>query len=91
MRPKKTNRALAAFGQSVRAYRKAMDMSQEELAHAAELHVSYLGTVERGEKNISLLSMLSISQALGIPPSALVAVLDAVMSKPLESRKRNSE
>jgi transcriptional regulator with XRE-family HTH domain len=46
MRPKKTDKALSAFGQSVRAYRTALGMTQEELAAKAELHVGYLGTVE---------------------------------------------
>ena len=80
MRPKKTEKTLAAFGQTLKAYRLAAGMTQEDLATAAGLHVGYLGTVERGEKNISLLKIMAICQALDIAPSHLVAVLDKVVS-----------
>jgi transcriptional regulator with XRE-family HTH domain len=89
MRPKKTDKTLAAFGQAVRAYRLAAGLTQEQLADAAELHVGFLGTVERGEKNISLLNVMAISQALRVPPSKLIAVLDTVSDRPT-TRGRNT-
>lgn len=88
MRPKHTDRSLASFGQAVKAYRIAAGMTQEELAAAAELHPGYLGTVERGEKNISLMNIIAISKALAVLPSELMMVLDVVVSKPIVQRKQ---
>jgi len=41
-------------------------ISQEKLAELAELHRTYIGQVERGEKNLTLLSMERIAKALGV-------------------------
>ena len=79
---------LAAFGQAVKAYRVASGMTQEQLAEAAGLHPGYLGTVERGEKNISLLNMIALCQALAVPPSELVAILDVAVAQPIVARNR---
>lgn len=87
MRPKKGNVALTAFGHSLRAHRNAANLSLEELAHRAGLNSGYLGTVERGEKNISLLKMLMLCEALELPPTLLVAVLDGLAISPSELRK----
>jgi transcriptional regulator with XRE-family HTH domain len=54
------------FGKRVRELRKHMGLSQEALALACNLDRSYIGSVERGERNISLLNILKISEALGI-------------------------
>lgn len=91
MRPKQTDRTLAAFGQAVKAYRVAAGMTQEELADAVDLHPGYVGTVERGEKNISLLNIVAICQALGVLPTELLAVLDVAVSKPIVAKKQRSE
>jgi transcriptional regulator with XRE-family HTH domain len=60
------------FGARVREVRQAKSVSQEALAHAAELDRSYLGSVERGERNISLLTIYKIAQALAVPAKELV-------------------
>ena len=90
MRPKKTNQALAVFGQTVRTYRLAKGLTQEQLAELADLHFGYLGALERGEKNISLLNIVSISEALQVPPSALIAVLDVIAVEPTNRQKTTS-
>lgn len=64
-------------------------MTQEELAEGADLHVGFLGTVERGEKNISLLNVVALCRALQVAPSSLVAVLDVAVGKPA-TQKRNT-
>lgn len=57
----------------MRAARLALDWSQETLAAEAGLHWTYVGSVERGERNISLLNILKIAAALGVDPGMLVA------------------
>lgn len=55
------------FAQNVRELRMERDFSQEELAHRAGLHRTYVGAVERGERNITLLNAQRIADALGVP------------------------
>ena len=87
MRPKQTNRTLAAFGQAVKAYRIAAGMTQEQLAGEVGLHPGYVGTVERGEKNISLLNIVAICHALDVMPSELMTVLDVVVSRSIVAHR----
>lgn len=54
-----------AFGVNVRKIRKQRGYSQEELADRAHLHRTYLGGVERGERNVALKNIVAISAALG--------------------------
>ena len=65
-------KASKAFGRRVREIRKKAGLSQEALALAADLDRSYVGQVERGEKNISLSNIWRLAAALGIEPSALL-------------------
>lgn len=53
-------------GRKLRSYRRKMGMTQEELAEKAELHYTYIGQVERGEKNLTLVSMEKILNALEV-------------------------
>lgn len=53
-----------AFGARVRELRKAVGLSQEDLAHRADLDRSYVGQVERGERNISLDNIHRLAEAL---------------------------
>jgi transcriptional regulator with XRE-family HTH domain len=55
----------SAFGQRMRELRKARELSQEELAHRAGLHHTYVGGIERGERNPSLINIGRIVRALG--------------------------
>lgn len=68
---------LERFGARVRAERERQGVSQEELANRAGLHRTYLGGVERGERNIGLLNIARIARALGVAPAALFNDLQA--------------
>ncbi|MFM6183243.1 MAG: helix-turn-helix domain-containing protein [Dolichospermum sp.] len=56
------------FGLRLRQIRQNMGLSQEELAHLCNLDRSYVGGVERGERNISLVNIHKIANALNISP-----------------------
>ena len=59
------------FGQRVRELRKKAGFSQEGFAHECELDRTYIGGIERGERNVSLINIEKISNALGIAISEL--------------------
>lgn len=56
------------FGQRVRDLRIGKGLSQEGLAEKCELDRSYIGGVERGERNVSLINIVKIAEALGVSP-----------------------
>jgi len=62
----------AEFGARVRRQRKRLDLTLEELAERAEMHWTYIGSVERGERNISLVNIVRLARALGVGPDELV-------------------
>ncbi len=57
---------LVKFGQKVREERARLDLSQEELAARAGVHRTYIGMIERAEKNITLENIEKIAKALKI-------------------------
>ena len=57
---------LFLFGKRVRDLRKKKDISQEELAHLSGLHRTYIGMIERAEKNITLKNIEKIANALEV-------------------------
>jgi transcriptional regulator with XRE-family HTH domain len=59
------------FCANVRQRRKDLNYSQEELAQACGLDRTYIGGIERGERNPSLENIIKIANALNIPPSSL--------------------
>jgi transcriptional regulator with XRE-family HTH domain len=56
----------AALAENVRSYRKEHGFSQEELADLCELHRTYIGSVEREERNVSLSTLEVLARTLGI-------------------------
>jgi transcriptional regulator with XRE-family HTH domain len=67
---------LKKFGANVRSKRVACDLTQEKLAELADLDRTYISSVERGIRNISLLSTLRIAKALRLSVSQLCAGID---------------
>lgn len=64
---------LAQFGRRVRSHREALGLSQEALAEAAGIHRTYVGDVERGERNVALLNIIRLADALNTAPGDLVS------------------
>lgn len=62
---------LKNFGCTVRKLRKERGLSQEELAFRAGLHRTYIGMIERGEKNITLTNIEKVAKALNVKMKAL--------------------
>lgn len=63
---------LLKFGKQVRKIRLEQNLSQEELADKAGVHRTYIGMIERAEKNITLENIEKIAKALGVSPKELV-------------------
>lgn len=63
---------LQSFGRKVREERLRLELSQEKLAERAGLHRTYIGMIERAEKNITLLNVYRIAEALKIDVSLLL-------------------
>jgi transcriptional regulator with XRE-family HTH domain len=76
-----------AFGKRIRALREDRGYSQEELAEFARLHRTYIGGVERGERNVSLINIWRIADALGVNPSVLFATTADRSAQALDRRQ----
>ena len=66
------NEYLKMFAQRVRVLREKQGFSQEKLAERAELHRTYIGMIERAEKNITLCNIEKVAVALGVSVSSLI-------------------
>lgn len=69
---KTKDKAIVQFGEKVKAARKKKNISQEELASIANLHRTYIGMIERGEKNITLINIIKLARALDVSASQLL-------------------
>jgi transcriptional regulator with XRE-family HTH domain len=65
-----------AVGQNLRAYREARKLSQEAFADVLGVHRTYMGGVERGERNLTLKSVERVAERLGIEPLVLLGKQD---------------
>lgn len=70
------NKVQTQFGQAVRRCRKSMGVSQEALAQLTEIHRTYIGGIERGERNPTLLMIHRLAKALGVSPARLLSPSD---------------
>ena len=60
------------LGLNIKKLRKKQNLSQEQLADLTGLHRTYIGAVERGERNISINNIEKIANALNVPPTQLL-------------------
>jgi transcriptional regulator with XRE-family HTH domain len=65
-----------AIGVSIRRERERLGLSQEQLAFECGLHRTYVGSVERGERNVALRNIIAIAAALGLTGSGLMAAAE---------------
>jgi len=70
-RGEKMNNLVKTIGERVRYFRLYRGFTQEELAEKANVHYTYIGGIERGERNISLETLNKITEALEISPTDL--------------------
>lgn len=68
------------FGMSVKRRRNFLGISQEELAARSGLHRTYISDIERGFRNVSLLNIVKIAEALDTTPSEILAFLSCPAS-----------
>jgi transcriptional regulator with XRE-family HTH domain len=72
-----THTQLKKFGLRIQALRKVQKLSQEELAVRSGLHRTYIGGIERGERNVAFLNILKIAHALNVTPAELFQGIDS--------------
>ena len=71
------HRSLTRFGLAVRRAREEKGFTQERLGERADLDPTYISDIERGVRNPSLLSLVSVAKGLGIPLAKLCEGVDA--------------
>lgn len=64
------------IGQAIRDRRIESDLSQDELAWRADVHRAYMGTIERGEQNITVFKLFQIARGLKIKPTDILRDID---------------
>lgn len=68
-----------AFGIALRTRREVLGISQEAFASRAGVHRTYVGSVERGERNLPLENIAAFARALGIPASVLIGEAERLL------------
>ncbi|MEW6608163.1 MAG: helix-turn-helix transcriptional regulator [bacterium] len=87
------------LGNRIRELRKALGLTQEELGERANLHNTYIGAVERGERNLSIESIEKIAKGLNIeinelftfPPAKLLSQHEIIISEIIELIRRGDD
>ena len=77
------NQFLIELGRQIKEVRKAKKLSQEQLAFRAEIDRSYMGSIERGERNVSFLTLIKVAICLNC------SVSDFTKNIPDDTRRSN--
>lgn len=75
----------SAIGETVRDLRTSAGYSQEKFAYAVGMHRTYVGSIERGERDVGLRNLAKIAGALGMPTSRLIARAEERMARGAET------
>jgi transcriptional regulator with XRE-family HTH domain len=68
--------SLLKLGENIRHYRRLKGLTQEELAELTGLHRTYIGGIERGERNVSMLNLVRLARTLEVPLSVLLEKIE---------------
>jgi transcriptional regulator with XRE-family HTH domain len=79
------------FGCKIRTLRERAGLTQEQLAHRARLHRNYIGGIERGERNPSLLNIVKLATALVVDAGELLGGLTELPRRRSHGGKRRTE
>jgi transcriptional regulator with XRE-family HTH domain len=82
---------LLLLGKRIHELRVAREWSQEEFAHVSGLHRTYIGQIERGEKNISFGNLVKVAAVLGVTASELLLALEGVASPATDAKPSRRE
>jgi transcriptional regulator with XRE-family HTH domain len=80
--PEPLSQATKVFGERVRDRRHILGLSQEALADQIGIHWTFLGQVERGQRNLNLHNLLKVARGLGVDPAELVQGLQPPDDEP---------
>lgn len=78
---------LKSFGLALRTLRERANLSQEALAHICGLHRTYIGSVERGERNVGLLNVHVLAEALNVAAYELIRAAEEIQPERKRARK----
>jgi transcriptional regulator with XRE-family HTH domain len=78
---RKKNPVLIQLGQNIVSVRKSRKWSQEDLALEADIDRTYVGGIERGERNVAVINLCKIAKTLQVKPSKLLKGLELIGDK----------
>ncbi len=82
---------LRALGERIRELRRAQGYSQEGFADKCGVHRTFMGTVERGESNLSFQNIVKVAETLGIPLAGLFKDLESAAAKLTQTAGRKKK
>ena len=82
---------LQQFGNNIRALREAQGLSQEDFAALAGLDRTYVGGIERGERNAGVLNVCRIAHTLEVSPSRLLTGLEELALSPVSKKRQKTK
>jgi transcriptional regulator with XRE-family HTH domain len=76
------------FGRTLRSLRQAAGLTQEEVAHRADIHVTYLSQIEGGKRNPGLENIIYLAKAIGVTPAEFFTAFSKTYVNNLPEKRR---